>query len=289
MAQEAGLQVRQILYCLESSTVTWSVPDQALWTSLCRCKTQLCFPAVTSLASSGYCSSAWLLCCNRRINPAGFAPGFVMPRRDRRRGGGIHHVLAGVLLVSAASSVCKIAPVELNMVFLCAPESAWTHITEHAGGLCIFVKLKVLCTSWENSFGKSSLRKAKFELSSLEKGEGGGSGEPSARKNGPWDSTKDQKRGMFVIVRTTERAKKETPKHNKWRRKALTTHHSRLDHEKPEAHGQITNQGAKSSLISSSCAQFFTTLNWFEGAELLLIRVSQTTIVYFVTARLPTL
>lgn len=116
--------------------MTWSVLEQ-LCEPLCLGvrPTQLYFPAVTPSASSGCCSRAWLLCCNRRINPAGFAPGFVMSRWDGRRGGGIHHVLAGVLLVSAASSVHKIAPVELNMVFLCAPESVWTHITEPAGGI----------------------------------------------------------------------------------------------------------------------------------------------------------
>lgn len=165
---------------------------------------------MTSSASSGYCSRAWLLCCNRRINPAGFAPGFVMSRRDGRRERRIHHVLAGVLLVSAASSVCKIAPVELTMVFLCAPESVWTHITEPAGGIYMFVKLKVLCIPWENSFGKSSWRKAVFELSSLEKGEGGGTG-GTARKNRPWDRTKDQKGRMFVIVRKSREGNPKAP------------------------------------------------------------------------------
>lgn len=128
----------------------------------------------------------------------------------------------------------------------------------------LHVKLKVLCIPWENSFGKRSLRKATFELSSLEK---------EVWRN-RWNSqeestvrhTKDQKGRMFVIVRTTERAEKETLKHTQWRRKALTTHHNHLGHEKPEAHGQI-NQRTKNSLISSSCAQFFTMLNWFEGAE----------------------
>lgn len=210
-----------------------------------------------------------------------------MFRRDGRRGEGIHHVLAGVLLVSAASSVYKIVPVELNVVFLYAPESVWTHITEPARRIYMFVKLKVLCIPWENNFGKSSLRKALFDLSSLEKGENGGAGE-IARKNRPRGSTKDQKGRMFVIVRTTERTEKETPKHNQWRRKVLTTHHNHLDHEKPESHNQITNQSAKNSLISTSCAQFFTMLNWFEGAESVLIR-AWTTLMYFVTARLPAL
>lgn len=42
--------------------------------------------------------------------------------------------------------------------------------------------------------------------------------------------------------RTTERAKEETPKHSKGRRKVLTTSLCRLlGHEKPEAHGQMTN------------------------------------------------
>lgn len=70
-----------------------------------------------------------MLFCNRRINPAGFAPGFEVFRRDGRRGEGIHHVLAGVLLVSAASSVYKIVPVELNVVFLYASGSV--HITHN--------------------------------------------------------------------------------------------------------------------------------------------------------------
>jgi len=57
---------------------------------------------------------------------------------------------------------------------------------------------------------------------------------------------------MFVVVRTTERAEKETPKHSEARRKVLTTSHcSLLGHEKPEAGGQITNQTAKSSLTAS--------------------------------------
>lgn len=56
---------------------------------------------------------------------------------------GIHHVLPAVLLGSADSSLCKIAPVELNTA-LCAPVSVWTKITELAGGIYVFVKLKVL-------------------------------------------------------------------------------------------------------------------------------------------------
>lgn len=150
----------------------------------------------------------------------------------------------------------------------------------------LHIKLKVLCFPWENSFGKHSLRKATFELSSLEKEECGWTGE-TARKNQPWDSRKDQKGRMFVIVRTTERAEKETPKHTQWRRKALTTHLNHLGHEKPEAHGQITNQRRKNSLISFSCAQFFTMLNWFEGAEPVLIRVSWTYLSVFCDCHTP--
>lgn len=168
---------------------------------------------------------------------------------------------------------------------MCSRVCMDTHNWACRRGLYVF-KLKVLCIPWENSFGKSSLRKAIFELSSLEKGEGGGTGE-TARRNRPWDSTKDLTERTSVIARTTERAEKKTPKHRQWRRKALTTHHNHLGHEKPEAQGQITEQRAKSSLISSSCAQFFTMLNRFEGAEPVLIRVSWTTIVYF--ARLPAL
>lgn len=213
-----------------------------------------------------------------------------MSRWDGRRGGGIHHVLAGVLLVSAASSVHKIAPVELNMVFLCSPESVRTHITEPAAGIYI-LSLKCYATPertvlgnipWEKPYLSSApWRKERVEEQVKQPG--------GICCLSPPSSTKDQKGRMFVIVRTTERAEKETPTHTQWRRKALTIHHNHLGHKKPEARGQITNQSAKSSLISSSCAQFFTVLNWFEGAEPVLIRVSWTTLVYFVTARLPAL
>lgn len=150
-------------------------------------------------------------------------------------------------------------------------------------GFIYLLSLKCYLSPWESSCGKNALREAVFELSCLEKGEYRGTYE-IARRNWPWDSTKDQKGRKFMIVRTTERAEKETPKHSEGRRKVLaTSHHSLLGYMAKSLPKQ--QRACWLPLLALSSSQ----MNWSEGAEQVLIRVSWTALGYFVAARLPAL